>query len=553
MKLWGYYALHTFLNTIKKMFRSTFLIVILACVGFGVIFGLVGGIVGSVVEQNSTEVSTEAITDENGDFKEDEQGQEEHMSPEDAALVKTCIEGVVALVFLAILLWGMYTGSKNGTDIFMMADVNLLFTAPMKPQSVLMFRLSFQMVAALAASVYMVFQIPNLMVNLGLGIPAVLAISAGWILLIIFQRLMVVLTYTVCSTHERLKQYVIPFIWTAAAALIGIIVIVFLSTGRDLFKTVELTLGGGWSRYIPVIGWYKGMIMSAVEGEPVLSLIYLLLLLVCVAVFIYLIWHIKADFYEDALSTAGKMAEIQAAAKEGRSVSVKERSKHLKRTGNFGGSGASVFFTKEVFVRQRMAKFGFLTNTMLFYLLSCAALSVFSVKVFETHSFMFTGCMILAILFFRNFGNPIGQETARNWLFLVPDNPYKKVFFAMLAGTCSCGVDLLPGMVVSVFILQENVGLMLLWYITFLVVDFMLSGIGVLLEYLVPASSMDVVKSMIQMFLRLFMILVLTVFMVAGYLLGGVTVALLITSVCSAGIGFAVFLIYPWMLHNGTA
>ena len=118
MKLWGYYALHTFLNTIKKMFRSTFLIVILACVGFGVIFGLVGGIVGSVVEQNSTEVSTEAITDDNGDFKEDAQGKEEHMSPEDAALVKTCIEGVVALVFLAILLWGMYTGSKNGTDIF---------------------------------------------------------------------------------------------------------------------------------------------------------------------------------------------------------------------------------------------------------------------------------------------------------------------------------------------------------------------------------------------------------------------------------------------------
>ncbi len=40
------------------------------------------------------------------------------------------------IVFLAILLWGMYSGSKNGTDIFQMADVNLLFTAPMKPQSV---------------------------------------------------------------------------------------------------------------------------------------------------------------------------------------------------------------------------------------------------------------------------------------------------------------------------------------------------------------------------------------------------------------------------------
>ena len=80
------------------------------------------------------------------------------------------------IVFLAILLWGMYSGSKDGTDIFQMADVNLLFTAPMKPQSVLMFRLSFQMVATVFASIYLVFQIPNLVVNMGLGASAVVAI-----------------------------------------------------------------------------------------------------------------------------------------------------------------------------------------------------------------------------------------------------------------------------------------------------------------------------------------------------------------------------------------
>ena len=36
MKLWGYYAWHTLVNTIKKMFRSTVLVVLLAIVGFGV-------------------------------------------------------------------------------------------------------------------------------------------------------------------------------------------------------------------------------------------------------------------------------------------------------------------------------------------------------------------------------------------------------------------------------------------------------------------------------------------------------------------------------------
>lgn len=115
------------------------------------------------------------------------------------------------IVFLAILLWGMYSGSKDGTDIFQMADVNLLFTAPMKPQSVLMFRLSFQMVATVFASIYLVFQIPNLVVNMGLGASAVVAIFAGWILLLVFQRLMIVLTYTVCTTHEKIKTICVSF------------------------------------------------------------------------------------------------------------------------------------------------------------------------------------------------------------------------------------------------------------------------------------------------------------------------------------------------------
>lgn len=30
MKLWGYYAIHTFWNSIRKMFRSTVLVIILA-------------------------------------------------------------------------------------------------------------------------------------------------------------------------------------------------------------------------------------------------------------------------------------------------------------------------------------------------------------------------------------------------------------------------------------------------------------------------------------------------------------------------------------------
>lgn len=190
------------------------------------------------------------------------------------------------IVFLAILLWGMYSGSKDGTDIFQMADVNLLFTAPMKPQSVLMFRLSFQMVATVFASIYLVFQIPNLVVNMGLGASAVVAIFAGWILLLVFQRLMIVLTYTVCTTHEKLKPYVFPLI-VGIVVLLGMIAGgTYLANGQNLLEAAQMTFASHWLRYLPVIGWYKGMIMCAVNGELFSFLVYLGLLLVSVAVLI---------------------------------------------------------------------------------------------------------------------------------------------------------------------------------------------------------------------------------------------------------------------------
>ncbi len=554
MKLWGYYAWHTFANTIKKMFRSTVLIVILAVIAFGAIFGLVGGLIGSAVESGeSTEISSEVLSEEDsGDELTDEE-EEEEMSPEDVAMAKDYVEAGVFLLFLAIVLWGLYSGSKNGTDIFQMADVNFLFTAPMKPQSVLMFRLSFQMAAAIAASLYFIFQIPNLVINAGFGATAIVALFAGYIMLLIFQRLMVVFSYTVFTTHEHLKKYVVPFIWILVALLLAVMAVVFFRVDRDPYRMVQLTFAGRWMRFIPILGWYKGMIMCAINGQLLPFLGYLILLVLGMAVLIFAIWQVKADFYEDALASAGKNAEILDAAKEGRTAVAKKRSKRIQRTGSFGGEGASTFFTKEVYCRRRMAKFGFFTNTMLFYLAVSVLLSVVTVRFMESHSFMLTGCVILAILFFRNFGNPIAQETSMNWLFLVPDSPYKKVFFAMLAGSYSCAIDLLPGLIIGVFLIGEQPLMILLWLLTFVVVDFMLSSVGVLLEAIFPASALDVAKSMIQMILRFFMILVLTVFMVAGYFIGGVVAALVFTTVGSAVIGGIVFIIYPSMLHSGKA
>lgn len=45
------------------MFRSTFLVIILAIFGFGIIFGLIGGVVGSMVEKQQSLETVESSSE----------------------------------------------------------------------------------------------------------------------------------------------------------------------------------------------------------------------------------------------------------------------------------------------------------------------------------------------------------------------------------------------------------------------------------------------------------------------------------------------------------
>jgi hypothetical protein len=333
----------------------------------------------------------------------------------------------------------------------------------------------------------------------------------------------------------------------------------------DVWKTLELTLASRWSRLIPFVGWMKGLVIHAIHGNIGMVLLYAVLTVAGMAAFIYVIWHMKADFYEDAMAGAQQRSEILQAAAENRKViqtndskSKKKEKRKVKEDVTLKGEGAVLFFTKEVHCRKRLARFGFVTNTMLVYLLIFVVITLLGPKLWETefvsdYCFEISGFVVMTILFFRTLGNPIQQETSMNWLFLVPENPYKKVFFAMVAGTYATFMDLLPGMIFASLILKVSIWKFLLWMAVFVTLDFMLSGVGVVIEALLPETALNQVKAAIQMMLKFFMILVVVVAVVVGVLLQGLTLGLLITLLTNIILGGVAFIIYPSLLHDGMA
>lgn len=556
MRLWGYYALHTFINTIKKIFKSKVMIVILCSFLIG---GVVGGSVGFISSLVEDQTQTESSVSKDDKTNDPAQMEEDFMTVH-ADAIRESIPAATMILLLVVVLWGIYGGSKKGSDFFLMADANILFAAPLKAQTVLMFRLSFQMLALLFFTFYLIFQVPSMKLILGLDNFAIVAIFLAWGMLLFMSKLMSVFTYTLTATYEHLKKYVVPFVFAVGLLVVAATGAVYISTGNDYMATLRLTYGADWSNYIPVFGWYKAMVMNAINGHVFASLGYMALNLVFLIALVWGIWHIKADFYEDALAGAQKRDDMTKAALEGRNInkdkkqSAKRAQKlehKVRKSYELKGWGASVFLHKSILNRRRFSKFGFVTNTLLLYLAIGGLGAAFMAYKTDLREISVVGLIMALTLFFRNFGNPIEIESSHNWLFLVPEDPYKKVLYAILAGSVDCVLDLLPGIVVATVILRGNPLMALLWLATLVSMDFMFSCFGLLLQAILPSSAMDVVKSMLQMMLRAFIIVVIAIAFAIGTVLQGLALGAVFCMFTSLAVGTICFIVYPSLLHRG--
>ena len=189
MRLFFYYTFHTFINTIKKVLK-TWVAVMLACLVVGVLIGLGISAISPKSDKDKDKKDTEVsvVVGEDGETVVSPDGTEEtsakkHKLPgfltERGKTANDLVGLIISAVFFLTLAMNI-SNAKSSGKIFKPADVPMLFASPMKPQSVLMFRLIGTPAMSLFLSIYMLFQLPNLIYNAGFTTWG--AISAGHIL-----------------------------------------------------------------------------------------------------------------------------------------------------------------------------------------------------------------------------------------------------------------------------------------------------------------------------------------------------------------------------------
>lgn len=542
MRLFGYYAWHSFINQLRKLFKTWVLIFLVVCMAIGALIGVGAAMLDDAAGGDEEIVESEII--------EEEPGTIEKLGIEPEEIVELVVGGIILVVFV----FQAISADKNGSKIFLPADVNLLFSSPMKPQSVLLFRLMTQLGTSILASVYLLFQLPNLVLNLGLSIWVALAMIATWCLTIVIGKLLQILLYIVCSTNVKLKSHLRNGIYVFLLVIAGAYLLYWKTSGEHYMVAATGFFNGSVSRFIPLWGWLKGFCMFAIEGNIVGLLVSFAAIVVGGSLLTYIIWHIKADFYEDAMAKSEETAELLAAAQSAKGgVTVirrkKDRSDKLHRDGMRHGSGANVFFHKAMYNRFRFSHLGIFTKTSETYLVAAIGTAVLCRFVIQTNALIPIILTLGALTFFRAMGNPLEQDTQMDHFLLIPESTWHKLFWSLLGGTANCFLDLLPAVIVSALLLGENVLLALAWLPLIVSVDFFATTVGAFIGFSVPVSAGKMVKQLVQIMFIYFGLLPDVAIMAVGLTFDQPVLAAIGCTVINVLLGLVFFFLSPLFLE----
>ena len=561
MRLFCYYAFHSVLNTLKKLLKTWVAVFLVLCVGGALIGGIIGTVISTIDDQN--EAKQEQIIDDEDKDADTEDADDDDLEfsmftdigkflDEHDLTNSNVVDLVISVLFLVIIATNIANAKSSG-KIFQPADVPMLFASPIKPQSVMMFRLTCSLGSSFMVSLFMLYQIPNLM-QAGIGIWGAVSCIVVYMLSLMFSTLIQVTFYTITSKMKNGTDS-INRVLIGVYGAVGVGFAAYITvTGKEIIPALFGYFASPSTHWIPFWGWIRGISYYACTGDYMMSLIYLGLFVVSCGLIILFIWKMKADFYEDAMFAAERKAEQLENAKRATNgaatIREKERKGSLDREGFRFGNGANVFFYKAVFNRFRFAKLKIFSTTMIIYLLIATIVSYVAQRYTTgiEDLFLIPAAAMGIVAFYRTLGDPIREDTSREFFILIPASGYSKIMWSLLGCLTVTAIDLAVPMIIAGIILGTNPLIILLWLLFILSISFFATVVGTFIALSIPGESAQTIKTVIQIMFMYFGLAPSAIAVGAGIYFGQVVIALLIGTVMNVITGFLVSLLLPVFL-----
>ena len=483
-------------------------------------------------------------------------------------------EAIGCLVILLVLGFFAMNADKNGGKLFMMADVNLLFASPLKPQTILFFRLLTKLGSFLILMIiYGFIYIPTLVDSGLLTLAGEFEIFLAVFLLLGYGTLLQVFVYALSATYPKVGRWVRMGLFAFVGLLLMLYTVYWRASGMPAIPAAFALLSLPALRFVPVVGWMKAIVAAIFAHEDASALIWILVSLAGMVLLIAGIWRMKFDFYEDAMSKSEEVAKLQAQLQEngrlfgstknhkvnkgklfageflrlrksklyGAGRTKKGQAGQMEAGQNSGvdpfveeaaeadssderldgfsrGSGASMYFFKAMHVRYRFATLHYFTKTTFTYLGAAALAWLFGTFGLKTDLYQAGILIIGAMLFFRALGNPLEEDIQLDMFRMIPVRTSAKIFWSLLGGILNCLLDLLPAMLLLTVGFDKNPLLTLGWLGGVMTLYLYATCVGAFIDVSIPINAGTTIKQAVQVMFFYFGLLPDAGIIIAGML-----------------------------------
>ncbi len=336
----------------------------------------------------------------------------------------------LTVMVLGLYLLIFYTSAKlgfsRGASFYGMSDVNLLFTAPLRSQSILIYGLIKQMGTSLWVGFFLLFQFAWLNSRFGITFGNLVVIILGFCLVYFTGQLTAMAIYMFCAEHDRRRTILKSTIIVLCALLAVWVGYPLLSAPAKLTALFD-TCNRPWADWLPIVGWMKAAVSAGISQQYGLAALWLLPWLLFCLLFVRLVSKSHGEFYEDVLSASEYSYNLRATAQSG---NIAENVPTQVKTGKSGfrhGQGPWIFFFKHL-RENRRTKLPFLDTGIIMSLVSAVIFALITQGEGILPVFIFATYMQIFVISMGRWN----KELLKPYVYLIPANNFHKLL-AILA------------------------------------------------------------------------------------------------------------------------
>ncbi|SHO65323.1 Putative ABC exporter [Algoriphagus zhangzhouensis] len=303
-----------------------------------------------------------------------------------------------------------------------MADVNLLFPSPVKPENLLIYYMGRSILPALGGSLlFIIYGASQMADKIDLSASNILFLMLGFSLFFFMISPLRFLIYTLHTKYgvmDYIKNGVIVL-----AILLGAMILIPGLMAEKFWQGMFSWISSSWFDFFPIVGWSRGIMSFLAHGNWILSMAFAGLYVVGYFVVLRLVLDSAGYYYEDVLEATKSNEEQQQKAKGKKEVSEGNFSFNSKKQlalPDFG-IGAKAFYWRSYVHSSRQdfhPLFGIYSLVMVILGVVFAVLSNFdwfSHKILNVYILILIGFYFLSGISRASIG-----DLRKPYFFLIP-------------------------------------------------------------------------------------------------------------------------------------